>query len=134
MTPAAINTRAVRISLLVAGIAAQFAVMPILGLWADVLGLAALVGVGLLTLRLPLTKDTPGPKHSSFSLSMVPRQAIALVGIIVGAVMVLYRVDAFDQGSKAAALVTLLIVVQVSHLLALQTRREAALGLSLIHI
>ena len=132
MTPAAINTRAARTSLLVSGVAGQFAVMPILGTWADMLGLAALVGVGLLTLRLPLTKDTPGPRHSSFSLSMAPRQAIALVGIIVGAVMVLYRVDAFDAGSKAAALVTLLVVVQVAHLLALQTRREAALGCAIV--
>ncbi len=132
MTAVAINTRAARISLLVAAVAAQFAVMPILSVRADALGLTALVVVGLVTLRLPLTKDAPGSRQSNFSLSMAPRQALALIGIIVGAVMVLYRVDAFDADSKAAALVTLLVVVQIAHLLAMQTRREAALGCAIV--
>ena len=63
---------------------------------------------------------------------MAPRQATALVVMMVGAVMVLARVNTFQPSSKAAALTTLLLVVQVAHCLALQTRREAALGCAIV--
>ena len=63
---------------------------------------------------------------------MAPRQATALALIMVGAVFVLARVNTFDADSKAAALTTLLLVVQVAHCLALQTRREAALGCAIV--
>ncbi len=71
-------------------------------------------------------------RSGGFRLTMAPRQATAMVIIMVGAVMVLARVNTFDPSSKAAALTTLLLVVQVAHGLAVQTRREAALGCAIV--
>jgi len=135
MTPArvaAVNARAARTALLVAGVAAQFAVMPVLSPTSDVIALVSLLVIGLATLHLPLPKLAPGARPGAFKMTMAPRQAIAIVVIMLGAVLVLGRVNSFDAGSKAAALATLLLVVQVAHVLALQTRREAALGCAIV--
>jgi transglutaminase-like putative cysteine protease len=135
MTPArvaAVNARAARTALLVAGVAAQFAVMPVLSPTSDVIALVSLLVIGLATLHLPLPKIAPGARPGVFKMTMAPRQAIAIVVIMLGAVLVLGRVNSFDADSKAAALATLLLVVQVAHVLALQTRREAALGCAIV--
>jgi len=79
-----------------------------------------------------LPKVAPGGRSGGFRLTMAPRQATAMVIIMVGAIMVLARVNSFDPSSKAAALTTLLLVVQVAHGLAVQTRREAALGCAIV--
>jgi transglutaminase-like putative cysteine protease len=129
---AAVNARAIRLSLLVGGAAAQFAIMPLLSGAAAALALGSYLAVGLATLRLPLPKVAPGVRPGGFRLTMAPRQATALVVMMVGAVMVLARVNTFEPSSKAAALTTLLLVVQVAHCLALQTRREAALGCAIV--
>lgn len=129
---AAVNARATRISLLIGGAAAQFAVMPLLSAVSAAFALGSYLVVGLATLRLPLPKVASGGRSGGFRLTMAPRQATALVVMMVGAVMVLARVNTFDPNSKAAALTTLLLVVQVAHCLALQTRREAALGCAII--
>ena len=129
---AAVNARATRISLLIGGAAAQFAIMPLLSAVSVAFALGSYLAVGLATLRLPLPKVAPGGRSGGFRLTMAPRQATALVVMMVGAVMVLARVNTFDPNSKAAALTTLLLVVQVAHCLALQTRREAALGCAII--
>ncbi|HEY0870335.1 MAG TPA: transglutaminaseTgpA domain-containing protein [Acidothermaceae bacterium] len=123
-----VNARASRISLLVGGAAAQFAVMPLLSGLADAIAMTSFLAIGIATIRLPLPAVAPGTRPGGFKLTMAPRQATALVLIMLGAVLVLGRVNAFDANSKAAALATLLLVVQVAHCLALQTRREAALG------
>lgn len=129
---AAVNARATRISLLIGGAAAQFAIMPLLSGIAAAFALGSYLTVGLATLRLPLPKVAPGGRSGGFRLTMAPRQATALVIMMVGAVLVLARVNTFDPNSKAAALTTLLLVVQVAHCLALQTRREAALGCAIV--
>lgn len=131
-TSAAVNARATRISLLVAGAAAQFAVMPLLSGPADAIALASFLAIGLSTIGLPLPKVAAGARPPGLRLTIAPRQATALVLIMVGAVLVLQRVNTFDANSKAAALTTLLLVVQVAHCLALQTRREAALGCAIV--
>jgi transglutaminase-like putative cysteine protease len=130
-TSAAVNARATRISLLVGGAAAQFAVMPLLSAPADALALASFVAIGIATIGLPLPK-VAATRPGGLLLKMAPRQATALALIMVGAVLVLARVNTFDADSKAAALTTLLLVVQVAHGLALQTRREAALGCAIV--
>jgi protein-glutamine gamma-glutamyltransferase len=129
---AAVNARATRLALLIGGAAAQFAVMPLLSGAASAFALGCYLAVGLATLRLPLPKVAPGGRSGGFRLTMAPRQATALVIMMVGAVIVLARVNTFDPSSKAAALTTLLLVVQVAHCLALQTRREAALGCAIV--
>lgn len=129
---AALNARAARTSLLVAGVAAQFAVMPVLSPASDVIAVVSLLVISLATLHLPLPKIAPGARPGKFKMTMAPRQAIAIVVIMLGAVLVLGRVNSFDADSKAAALATLLLVVQVAHVLALQTRREAALGCAIV--
>lgn len=129
---AALNARAARTSLLVAGVAAQFAVMPVLSPTSDVVAVGSLLVISLATLHLPLPKIAPGARAGAFKMTMAPRQAIAIVVIMLGAVLVLGRVNSFDADSKAAALATLLLVVQVAHVLALQTRREAALGCAIV--
>jgi protein-glutamine gamma-glutamyltransferase len=132
MSAAAVNARAARISLLIGGAAAQFAVMPLLSGLADAIAMVAFVSIGVATVRLPLPAVAPGGRPGGFKLTMAPRQATALVLIMLGAVLVLGRVNTFDANSKAAALATLLLVVQVAHCLALQTRREAALGCAIV--
>ncbi len=129
---AAVNARATRISLLVGGGAAQFAVMPLLSGRADALALGVFLVISIATVGLPLPKVAASVRPGGLRLKMAPRQATALVLIMVGAVLVLARVNTFDADSKAAALTTLLLVVQVAHALALQTRREAALGCAII--
>jgi transglutaminase-like putative cysteine protease len=129
---AAVNARATRLALLVGGTAAQFAVMPLQSGAASAFALASYLAFGLSTLRLPLPKVAPGGRSGGFRLTMAPRQATALLIMMVGAVAVLARVNTFDQNSKAAALTTLLLVVQIAHCLALQTRREAALGCAIV--
>jgi protein-glutamine gamma-glutamyltransferase len=129
---AATNARAARLTLLLAGAAAQFAVMPILSGVSDVVGMVALLVIGFVNIRLPLPQVAPGNKPGALKLTMAPRQATSLVIIMLGAVLVLARVNSFDPNSKAAALATLLVVVQVAHCLALQTRREAALGCAIV--
>lgn len=131
-TSAAVNARATRISLLVGGAAAQFAVMPLLSAPADALALASFLAIGIATIGLPLPKVAATARPGGVLLKMAPRQATALALIMVGAVLVLARVNTFDANSKAAALTTLLLVVQVAHCLALQTRREAALGCAIV--
>ena len=106
--------------------------MPLLSGVSAAFALGSYLAVGLATLRLPLPKVAPGGRSTGFRLTMAPRQATALVVMMVGAVMVLARVNTFDPSSKAAALTTLLLVVQVAHGLALQTRREAALGCAIV--
>jgi protein-glutamine gamma-glutamyltransferase len=132
VSPAVVNARATRISLLIGGAAAQFAVMPLLSGPADAIALASFLTIGIATIGLPLPKVAAGARPGGFRLTMAPRQATALALIMVGAVLVLARVNTFDANSKAAALTTLLLVVQVSHCLALQTRREAALGCAIV--
>jgi transglutaminase-like putative cysteine protease len=132
MNPAAVNARAARIALLVAGAAAQFAVMPLLSGLADAVAMTAFLAIGIATIRLPLPAVAAGTRPGVFKLTMAPRQATALALIMLGAVLVLARVNTFDPNSKAAALATLLLVVQVAHCLALQTRREAALGCAIV--
>ena len=129
---AAVNARATRISLLVGGAAAQFAVMPLLSGAADAVALASFLVIGIATIGLPLPKVAVSARPGGLRLKMAPRQATALALIMVGAVLVLARVNTFDANSKAAALTTLLLVVQVAHCLALQTRREAALGCAIV--
>src|SRR5665213_3883935 len=129
---AAVNARATRISLLIGGAAAQFAVMPLLSGPADAIAFASFLAIGIATIGLPLPKVAAGARPGGFRLSIAPRQATALALIMGGAVLVLARVNTFDADSKAAALTTLLLVVQVSHCLALQTRREAALGCAIV--
>jgi protein-glutamine gamma-glutamyltransferase len=131
-TSAAVNARATRISLLVGGAAAQFAVMPLLSGPADAIALASFLAIGIATIGLPLPKVAAGARPGGLRLTMAPRQATALALIMVGAVLVLARLNTFDPNSKAAALTTLLLVVQVAHCLALQTRREAALGCAIV--
>jgi protein-glutamine gamma-glutamyltransferase len=131
-TSAAVNARATRISLLVGGAAAQFAVMPLLSAPADAVALASFLAIGIATVGLPLPKVAAVARPGGLHLKMAPRQATALALIMVGAVLVLARVNTFDADSKAAALTTLLLVVQVAHCLALQTRREAALGCAIV--
>src|SRR5450432_449778 len=128
----ALNARAARIALLVAGVAAQFAVMPVLSPGSDLIALVSLPAIGIATVHLPLPKLAPGARAGKFKMTMAPRQAVAIVLIMLGAVLVLARVNTFDPNSKAAALATLLLVVQVAHCLALQTRREAALGCAIV--
>ena len=132
LSPAVVNARAARISLLIGGAAAQVAVMPLLSGLADAVAMTAFVAIGIATIRLPLPAVAPGTRPGGFKLTMAPRQATALVLIMLGAVLVLGRVNTFDANSKAAALATLLLVVQVAHCLALQTRREAALGCAIV--
>src|ERR1700722_18494914 len=129
---AAVNAHATRLALLIGGAAAQFAIMPLLSGVSAAFALGCYLAVGIATLRLPLPKVAQAARPGGFRLTMAPRQATALVVIMVGAVMVLARVNTFDPSSKAAALTTLLLVVQVAHCLALQTRREAALGCAII--
>jgi transglutaminase-like putative cysteine protease len=129
---AAVNAHATRLALLIGGAAAQFAVMPLLSGAASAFALGSYLAIGVATLRLPLPKVAPGGRAGGFRLTMAPRQATALVVMMVGAVMVLARVNTFDPSSKAAALTTLLLVVQIAHCLALQTRREAALGCAIV--
>jgi transglutaminase-like putative cysteine protease len=129
---AAVNAHATRLTLLVGGAAAQFAVMPLLSGIASAFALGSYLTIGVATLRLPLPKVAPGGRSGGFRLTMAPRQATALAVMMVGAVLVLARVNTFDPNSKAAALTTLLLVVQVAHCLALQTRREAALGCAIV--
>jgi protein-glutamine gamma-glutamyltransferase len=129
---AAVNARATRLALLIGGAAAQFAIMPLLSGVAAAFALGSYLAVGAATLGLPLPKMAPGGRAGGFRLTMAPRQATALVIMMVGAIMVLARVNTFDPSSKAAALTTLLLVVQVAHCLALQTRREAALGCAIV--
>jgi len=129
---AAVNARATRISLLVGGAAAQFAVMPLLSGAADAVAFVSFLAIGIATIGLPLPKVAANVRPGGLRLKMAPRQATALALIMVGAVLVLARVNTFDADSKAAALTTLLLVVQVSHCLALQTRREAALGCAIV--
>jgi transglutaminase-like putative cysteine protease len=129
---AAVNAHATRVALLIGGAAAQFALMPLLSTAASALALGCYLAVGLATLRQPLPKVAPGSRPGGMRLTMAPRQATALVVMMVGAVLVLARVNTFDPSSKAAALTTLLLVVQVAHCLALQTRREAALGCAIV--
>ena len=131
-TPGVVNARATRLALLIAGAAAQFAIMPLLSGVSAAFALGCYLTVGLATLRLPLPKVAPGGRSGGFRPTMAPRQATAMVIIMVGAVMVLARVNTFDPSSKAAALTTLLLVVQVAHGLAVQTRREAALGCAIV--
>ncbi|HEY5049383.1 MAG TPA: transglutaminaseTgpA domain-containing protein [Acidothermaceae bacterium] len=131
-SPAVVNAHATRLALLIGGAAAQFAIMPLLSGVSAAFALGSYLAVGLATLRLPLPKVAPGGRSGGFRLTMAPRQATALAVMMVGAVMVLARVNTFDPNSKAAALTTLLLVVQVAHCLALQTRREAALGCAII--
>jgi protein-glutamine gamma-glutamyltransferase len=128
----ALNARGARIALLVAGVAAQFAVMPVLSPGSDLIALVSLLAIGIATVHLPLPKLAPGARAGKFKMTMAPRQAVAIVIIMLGAVVVLGRVNTFDANSKAAALATLLLVVQVAHVLALQTRREAALGCAIV--
>jgi transglutaminase-like putative cysteine protease len=132
MSPAAVNARAARVSLLVGGAAAQFAIMPLLSGLADAVAMTAFLAIGIATIRLPLPAVAAGTRPGLFKLTMAPRQATALALIMLGAVLVLARVNTFDTNSKAAALATLLLVVQVAHCLALQTRREAALGCAIV--
>ncbi|HEY5199674.1 MAG TPA: DUF3488 and transglutaminase-like domain-containing protein [Acidothermaceae bacterium] len=129
---AAVNARATRISLLVGGAAAQFAVMPLLSGAADAVAFVSFLAIGIATIGLPLPKVAANVRPGGLRLKMAPRQATALALIMVGAVLVLARVNTFDADSKAAALTTLLLVVQVAHCLALQTRREAALGCAIV--
>jgi transglutaminase-like putative cysteine protease len=129
---AAVNAHATRLSLLVGGVAAQFAIMPMLSGVASAFALGSYLAIGVASLRLPLPKVPPGGRSGGFRLTVAPRQATALVIIMVGAAMMLARVNTFDPNSKAAALATLLLVVQVAHCLALQTRREAALGCAIV--
>jgi protein-glutamine gamma-glutamyltransferase len=129
---AAVNAHATRLALLIGGAAAQFAIMPLLSGVSSAFALGAYLAVGVATLRLPLPKVAPGGRSGGFRLTMAPRQATALAVMMAGAVMVLARVNTFDPSSKAAALATLLLVVQVAHCLALQTRREAALGCAIV--
>ena len=129
---AAVNARATRISLLVGGAAAQFAVMPLLSGAADAVAIASLLAIGIATVGLPLPQVASGSRPAGLRLTLAPRQATAFALIVVGAVLVLARVNTFDPNSKAAALATLLLVVQVAHCLALQTRREAALGCAIV--
>lgn len=70
---AATNTRAARVSLLVAGVAGQFAVMPVLSGLSSAVGLVALLSVGLATVRLPLPKVAPGVRPGSFKMTMSGR-------------------------------------------------------------
>jgi protein-glutamine gamma-glutamyltransferase len=126
------NARAARISLLVGGAAAQFAVMPLLSGLADAVAMTAYLAIGVATVGLPLPAVAAGARPGAFKLTLAPRQATALALIMLGAVLVLARVNTFDANSKAAALATLLLVVQVAHCLALQTRREAALGCAIV--
>jgi transglutaminase-like putative cysteine protease len=129
---APMNARAARTALLVAGIAGQFAVMPVMsGLNAGI-AMAALIAVGIATIRLPLPKAAAGARPGAFRLTVGVRQATALAIIVLGSVVVLARVNVFDANSKAAALATLLLVVQIAHGIALQTRREAALGCAIV--
>ena len=129
---AAVNAYATRLVLLIGGAAAQFAIMPLLSGVAAAFALGSYLAVSIATLRSPLPKVAAGAKPGGLRLTMAPRQATALVVMMVGAVLVLARVNTFDPSSKAAALTTLLLVVQVAHALALQTRREAALGCAII--
>jgi len=129
---AAVNAYATRLALLVGGAAAQFAIMPLLSTASSALALGSYLAIGIATLRQPLPKVAPGSRQKGLRLTMAPRQATALVVMMVGAVLVLARVNTFDPSSKAAALTTLLLVVQVAHCLALQTRREAALGCAIV--
>ncbi|MDQ1494438.1 MAG: protein-glutamine gamma-glutamyltransferase [Actinomycetota bacterium] len=129
---AATNTRAARVSLLVAGVAGQFAVMPVLSGLSSVVGLVALLSVGVATVRMPLPKVAPGAKPGTFKVTMSGRQAFALAVILGGAVLVLARVNSYDTNAKASALALLLVVVQVAHCLALSTRREAGLGCAIV--
>jgi transglutaminase-like putative cysteine protease len=131
-TSVAVNARATRVSLLVGGAAAQFAVMPLLSGLADAVALASYLAIGIATIGLPLPKVAANVRPGGLRLKMAPRQATALVLIMVGALLVLARANTFDADSKAAALTTLLLVVQVAHCLALQTRREAALGCAIV--
>jgi transglutaminase-like putative cysteine protease len=129
---AAVNARATRISLLVGGAAAQFAVMPLLSGLADAVAMTSFLAIGIATIGLPLPKVAAGARLGGLRLTIAPRQATALALIMVGAVLVLARLNTFDANAKAAALTTLLLVVQVAHCLALQTRREAALGCAIV--
>ena len=132
LSPAVMNARAARISLLVGGAASQFAVMPLLSGLADAVAMTAYLAIGVATIGQPLPAVAAGARPGVFKFTMAPRQATALALIMLGAVLVLARVNTFDPNSKAAALATLLLVVQVAHCLALQTRREAALGCAIV--
>ncbi len=90
---AQINARATRVALLIAGAAAQFAIMPLLSGGAAALALGSYLAIGLATLRLPLPKVAPGGRSGGFRLTMAPRQATALLIMMLGAVLVLARVN-----------------------------------------
>ena len=76
-TPGVVNARATRLALLIAGAAAQFAIMPLLSGVSAAFALGCYLTVGLATLRLPLPKVAPGGRSGGFRPTMAPRQATA---------------------------------------------------------
>jgi transglutaminase-like putative cysteine protease len=130
------NAKAVRVSLLAAGLIGQFAMLPVVPWLAWGLAAVALLGVGIASLRMPVLAATPEKTDHAgrrWQRSSWPaRQVIALGLIVVAAIDAAVRLRAGDAAAEGRTLAILLLLVQVAHAIASRTRREMALGCGVV--
>jgi protein-glutamine gamma-glutamyltransferase len=130
-TPQAVarNSRAVRIGLLVAGLAGQLAVAPLLPFVAFALGVSGLLVVSVTAMHLPIDAGTG---RGRLRWNWQWRQVVALVLIVVPGILAMYRLHPGDAASEAQTLALMLVFVQIAHTLASSTRREVGLGCTVV--
>lgn len=127
---AAANSRAVRISLLAAGLAGQLAIEPLVPLGVSLAGAVALVVVAGGSLSRPLIGTRPTRIHGWWHWQW--RQIAALALMVVSGAELITHLHAGDAASQARMLATMLLLVQVAHAAASESRREAGLGCAVV--
>ncbi|MGH8889012.1 MAG: transglutaminase TgpA family protein [Acidothermaceae bacterium] len=123
--PIAGNSRAIRIALLVAGLAGQFALQPLVSVPASVAAAVAMVAVAGSTINQPLIGARLAPGHW---WDWQWRQVVALLLIVVSAIVAVANLRVGASIAEARTLAVMLLLVQVAHAMASGSRREAALG------
>ena len=127
--PIAGNSRAIRVASLVAGLAGQFALQPLVPAPASIAAAIALVAVVGSSVNQPLIGARLAQRHW---WDWHWRQAVALLLIVVSSTVAVTHLRLEASTAEARTLAVMLLFVQVAHAMACASRREAALGCAVV--